>query len=517
MSSSRSNRLCALARVSVLCCFAWMVGSPNHSEAKCKPGMALTPGDHVYNVDFGGMSRVFILHVPPGYDGKKAVPVVFDLHGFSSNGPQQLGLSGFEQVADKEGFLVVAPTGYMNSWNGDIAFGSAFSMMLDDVGLMKAIRDKVAEEANIDHGRVFSTGLSNGAAMSNTLGCKAADTFAGVAPVADPLDIGRDTCMPVNPMSVIGFHGYTDEYVPYEGGPGGGPRLPEPFPSIPDTLKAWAQIMKCTGMPEVETIEGMNKCEIYRECDGDAEVGYCSLEGGHVLYQQSHLDIAEYAWKFFSKHTLPLPDADGDKVPDDDDNCVSVANPDQADADGNCVGDACECKSAADCDDTMFCNGAETCTDGVCAAGAAACTPDQSCDEATKQCGASGAAPAGGAAGASGAESQQPSTAGSTAASSGAAGAATSPVGSRTQPQAAAAGSGAAAVPSGTSASAGSGAAAPSGDATTQPAAGAEPAGGCGCSLAGTSHVSRGPLSLLGLGLAWQLRRSTRRRRRKPH
>ena len=507
MSSSGFGRL---GRLSLLC-WLGLVGVPNEAAAECKMGgTALTPGDHMLDLDFGDRNRVYILHGPPGYDGKKPVPLVFDLHGFSSNGPQQLGLSGFEQVADTEGFLVVAPTGYMNSWNGDIAFGSAFMAKLDDVGLMKAIRDQVAGMANIDHGRVFSTGLSNGAAMSNTLGCQGADAFAGVAPVADPLDIGRATCMPAQQISVIGFHGYSDEYVPYEGGPGGGPRLPEPFPSIPDTLMAWAKIMGCMGMPEVETISGRNKCEIYRQCGNGAEVGYCSIEGGHVLYQQNVLNIAEYAWKFFAKHSLTLPDADGDKINDADDNCPSVANPDQADADGDCTGDACECMTAADCDDGKFCNGAETCTDGVCAAGMPACAADQACDEATQQCGAGGAAPAG-AAGASGGVAMQPVAAGGARAAEPAAsgGSAAAAVAGRPANMPSAAGT------TGTTSNATAAAAAGSGGAaqvdTNEPPA---ETGGCSCSAVGHGDREGRAWWVLAFGALMLGRGASRRRRR---
>jgi hypothetical protein len=37
-----------------------------------------------------------------------------------------------------------------------------------------------------------------------------------------------------------------------------------------------------------------------------------------------------------------LPDVDGDGIPDAEDNCLSVSNADQADADGDRFGDACE-------------------------------------------------------------------------------------------------------------------------------------------------------------------------------
>ena len=39
-----------------------------------------------------------------------------------------------------------------------------------------------------------------------------------------------------------------------------------------------------------------------------------------------------------------VADGDGDGVPDDVDNCVDVANPDQADSDGDELGDACDAR-----------------------------------------------------------------------------------------------------------------------------------------------------------------------------
>lgn len=359
---------------------------PSAASAQCKTMATLAPGDHNDSLTFENTRHDFVIHLPPGYDGRTRLPLMLDLHGSGSDSEQQLLFSGSPAVADANNFIVVAPNGYMNSWNGDIAYGAAYEQKLNDVGFMKALVDYVSTLAAIDRTRVYATGLSNGAAMSNTLGCQATDVFAGIAPVADPLDISLPTCMPLQPIAVIGFHGYDDEFVPYEGGPGEGPMLPTPFPSTADTLKAWGRVMGCSGEPEITPIRGDSKCEIYRTCGHTTQVGYCSLEGGHLLYLQDVMNIADYAWKFLSQFTLTLPDTDQDGINDQDDNCARIANPDQTDSDGNCIGDACECETASDCDDESFCNGPELCTAGQCEPGTSPCATGEQCVESVKSC-----------------------------------------------------------------------------------------------------------------------------------
>ena len=47
-------------------------------------------------------------------------------------------------------------------------------------------------------------------------------------------------------------------------------------------------------------------------------------------------------WQISRPQGVGDSDADGDGVPDDLDNCPQVANTDQADSDGNTIGDACD-------------------------------------------------------------------------------------------------------------------------------------------------------------------------------
>ncbi len=55
------------------------------------------------------------------------------------------------------------------------------------------------------------------------------------------------------------------------------------------------------------------------------------------------------------------PDGDGDGVPDSVDNCPTVSNADQADSDGNGIGDACDTQQPADSDHDGVPNGRDNC------------------------------------------------------------------------------------------------------------------------------------------------------------
>ena len=96
---------------------------------------------------------------------------------------------------------------------------------------------------NIDHSRVYATGLSNGGAMSQRIACDAADFFAATAPVSYPLDfLPLSKCVPSRPISVSHYHGFSDVVVPYDGGAFSVP--------VVDSFAQWRDVTGCVGPAE---------------------------------------------------------------------------------------------------------------------------------------------------------------------------------------------------------------------------------------------------------------------------
>jgi len=298
-----------------------------------------TPGEHIdESLVHDTVTRYYDVHVPPSYTGVAAVPLVVDIHGFSSNKTDQRSLSGFSALSDAAGFIVAYPQGLHGdpaddeapyppavplqqvegpSWNaGDYCCGQALVEGTDDVGFLRTMVADIAATGNIDPQRIYVTGLSNGGFLTQRLACEAADLFAAAASVASPGAFDPLTdCNPSRPIPVIAFQGYTDQLVPYAGGYLlGDPTLPS-VPSAQATLGFWRDENGCAGSTPDEVFDTgpSSQCEQYNQCQEGVLVELCSVTGlaqspllGHILYfNEDGLDVAARAWSFMSAHTLP--------------------------------------------------------------------------------------------------------------------------------------------------------------------------------------------------------------------
>jgi polyhydroxybutyrate depolymerase len=264
---------------------------------------AFPKGNSTQALEFDGVMRSYLVHVPSQYDGATAVPLLLDFHGLGSDASQQRAISGMTRISDREGFLLVHPDGIDNAWNA----GICCSLGTDDVGFVRAVVAAVSSQANVDASRVYATGLSNGGAMSQRLACDGADLFAAAAPMAFPVPFRPlSQCHPVRPMPVLTFMGLTDVLVRYDG---------PSFPSAPATLDFWHDVNACEGTaPDAAVVQGDSRCETFTDCANGVEAGLCSITArsfggtpidGHVLYLNDDFVLAEVAWSFLSRFSLP--------------------------------------------------------------------------------------------------------------------------------------------------------------------------------------------------------------------
>ncbi len=371
MSIAAIGRRCPLLVVGMMAAIPAARGG-----ATCVP-TPLAAGLHAnYElVDREGSTRRYDLYLPAAYDaasagGAKPLPLVVDLHGFTAGKEDQALVSGFRPKADAVGFIVAYPNGRdqnpadptdnaMRGWNAYNCCGPAYNAGgYDDVGYIRDLVADVSAKVNVDHRRIYITGISNGGDMTHRLACEAADLFAAAAPFSFDLPLpdanqGITACTPSRPIPITIFRGYREgnsvisSYCPST-------IWDPPFPGAQAGLAAWAQADGCTDVPALTVWSPSttqvacfppstdNVTQTYSSCGG-VHVKLTSWDAGHAtIYAFS--DGANKAWDYtLGLFTLPgLPDADGDGVADVDDDCLDTPNADQTDADHDCRGDACE-------------------------------------------------------------------------------------------------------------------------------------------------------------------------------
>jgi polyhydroxybutyrate depolymerase len=239
-------------------------------------------GDSTLTLTSGGLARDSVLHVPPSYDPAQGAMLVINYHGFSSNGPEQVLLTGMNAAADAKGFIVAYPDGVGNGWNAGSCCSELQPPGVDDVQFTKDLLSLIESEYCVDPKRIFATGFSNGGFMSHMLGCEMADTFAAIAPVSGVLGIPPTSCLPSRPVPVLDIHGTADPVVPYDGGPALKLLPPIQFASVDATVGFWRSANSCLSPAVVDYANGDATCLRWGDCNGGVEVELCTLVGdGH--------------------------------------------------------------------------------------------------------------------------------------------------------------------------------------------------------------------------------------------
>ncbi len=307
--------------------------------AKAAPGgeaVPLAPGDHRLSVRHGGRDRTVIVHVPSRHGPEGGLAVVLNFHGGGGNAAGQASYSRMDAAADREGFLAVYPNGTgrladrLLTWNAGTCCGYARDQHVDDVGFVRALLRHLESVVPIDRGRVYATGLSNGAMMAYRLAVEAPDVIAAVAPVAGGMVAESD--LPPRAVPVMHIHSVDDPRALYRGGLG--PPFPMTttrveHPNIDRVVGRWAAHDGCPAEPMTAArLRGRDGSPeagqtatkyVYAPCRDGAEVVLWKLTGaGHVWPggQPDHLprllgpgtqliDANAEMWRFFTRFSLP--------------------------------------------------------------------------------------------------------------------------------------------------------------------------------------------------------------------
>lgn len=286
---------------------------------EASPG--LPAGKTTRTLTHDGLERSYILYVPTSINWDAPVPLVFVFHGGTGNAQSAIAMSGFNDVADQNGFILIYPNGTgrlsddkLLTWNGGDCCGFAQEKDVDDVGFVRAVVTELKSLVTIDAGRIFATGLSNGAILSQRLACEAADIFTAVAPVAGTLNYSP--CQPSQPVSVIAFHGTADQHILFDGGHGPDSLVNVDFASVQDSVGFWITSNDCTLQPQTDSFDDIRH-EVWSGCMDDTAVElYTIIGGGHAWpggnsgwpgADKPTQTIAASAliWEFFAVHSRP--------------------------------------------------------------------------------------------------------------------------------------------------------------------------------------------------------------------
>ncbi len=260
----------------------------------------------------GGLMRTYRLYVPAIYNGSNAVPVLLNLHGYTSNGQQQELYGDFRPIADTANFIIAHPDGTFDATGN--RFWNVFGLSpVDDAGFLSALLDTMTAHYNINTNRVYSTGMSNGGYMSYQLACSMGNRITAIASVTGTMTVSmKDNCAPSHPVPVMQIHGTADAVVPYNGS---GASLP-----LDTVVRYWVNANHCntipfyTAIPDIVPADGCTAAHyVYTGGDNGSVVElYKITGGGHtwpgapVIIGVTNMDInaSKEIWRFFSQYSL---------------------------------------------------------------------------------------------------------------------------------------------------------------------------------------------------------------------
>ncbi len=264
---------------------------------------ALAQTDVNATMQHGGLTRSYIVRLPPGFSADDRAPLVIALHPSFSTGADFKATSGWDGVSNTNGLVVVYPTGGQPvGTNGKFAWNDwEFSgQSPNDVSFLAALIARIHADYGTDACRTYMTGFSNGAMMTNSFVAVHADKLAAIAPVSGGWITaygGSETELtPSQPLPAWIWRGSNETFVT-----GVGKNARSRTQQDQEQLAFWVDHNNAvlTSTVTEQLTYGTTRTYITRIHEGDAPVWFTEVQGTGHLYQPGAADLV---WtRFFSQ------------------------------------------------------------------------------------------------------------------------------------------------------------------------------------------------------------------------
>ena len=262
------------------------------------------------SVKHQNLDREFYVYIPEDVGSSITfTPLLFNLHGYRRLALDFLGYSGFQSLADEDKFLVIYPQGSILPSSGEPHWndsGWTSESPADDIDYISTLIDWAYSEYQINPGRVYATGKSNGGKMSYHLACNIGYRIAGVASVGGSMTPNTySNCNPNQPTSIFHIHGDDDTVVPYDGN--------WRSTSVPEMMTYWkdynnCQVQNIISLPDVNNDGDAGSIYQDSQCLNDVYVELFLMEGmGHdwpTDFNEYDIIAADEIWNFLKQFDI---------------------------------------------------------------------------------------------------------------------------------------------------------------------------------------------------------------------
>jgi polyhydroxybutyrate depolymerase len=184
------------------------------------PRLSAEPRRDAIVVD--GRARTFTYFAPRDAPPKPGLLIAYHGGGGSSEQMRAHTAFEFEEIADRDGIVVVYPQAYEGTWNTCQKGRNAAATQrgVDDVGFTRQLIAWFDAKLGVDRSKVVAVGFSNGGHMVYRLAIEMPDEIAAFAAISANQPAAEDSQCPAStrPVSLAIINGTKDPINPYGGG-----------------------------------------------------------------------------------------------------------------------------------------------------------------------------------------------------------------------------------------------------------------------------------------------------------